>query len=806
MMQQNWWEEAPLATPARGPAIPAAPKLPPPRYPDEAAKGNAEAALAGARVETIPDEQDKLRAEAALARARVGEIGQTDDAVKIKQKRANLDSLVEQINRVEHLYRQTIEPTSGMGGFLDFLPTEGNKQFDAAGAGLAEQGLAAFRVPGVGAQSDTELRQFVQANKPSASDYDITIEEKLRQLRGRVDSTRQQLGLEPADWQGAQPRERADASTVYYGQPETGDQIQVATGATRQENNPALAGVNVRVNEMVKAGASNREILAYLKKAGMQDRDLVAIIPQLNKVREFKRKNPGYSGDYKVDLERWEVPNTLLERATPEAAFFGNAANALTLGNLDSMTGNPELTRAAMEGLRQQNPNAALAGTVVGGGLAAGGLQGAAGKLGLQGGRAALAGDAAFGAGYGAGEADDGNRLLGAVKGGALGVGGGIAGRAVASGAGRALTGTRDAATRLLNERGIPMTVGQIAGGGGKVGKFVKRTEDALESIPILGHAIRARRAEGVEGFDRATFQEALDPISGKVTAIGEQGVEQARGAVSSAYDQALRGVSIKVDPVFIRDMRRAMSAGQKLHPETAEDFARIIQNEIEPQLTAGPLTGEGYQALRQVLRQERAAWKGKPRGHQYGQALRQVEGALENLVRRRAPGVTEALNRADSAYGRIKVVEDAVGRGANTSGQFTAAQLGMAARKAGSKFGGVGSTTARPFFDLQRAGQDILPSQLPNSGTADRIGSALLLPALAGAGGGGQQLGLIDPSTAAVMVALGLPFTKAGQATFQRLLVQRPELVRTVGQQVLNRQRAGGLFGAAAGSGLAAQ
>lgn len=143
---------------------------------------------------------------------------------KAAQRIANLNALVEQINRVQQLYEANLKdeafgPISSIG---EYLPTPTNKQFDSAAAGLAEQGLAAFRVPGVGAQSDTELRQFVAANKPTASDYDSQIEEKLRQLRTRVNETRKALGLPPAEFkmdvgkpaQKATPKRPADIDAL----------------------------------------------------------------------------------------------------------------------------------------------------------------------------------------------------------------------------------------------------------------------------------------------------------------------------------------------------------------------------------------------------------------------------------------------------------------------------------------------------------------------------------------------------------------------------------------------------------------
>jgi len=115
------------------------------------------------------------------------------DPVKVGQLRA----LQDQINRVRELYKAGPGETKGIGGLLDYLPTASNRQFDTAGAGLGEIGLSAFRVPGSGSQSDAELRAFIQANRPSSSDYDVQIEEKVRNLQNRLDQTYRAMGIKP---------------------------------------------------------------------------------------------------------------------------------------------------------------------------------------------------------------------------------------------------------------------------------------------------------------------------------------------------------------------------------------------------------------------------------------------------------------------------------------------------------------------------------------------------------------------------------------------------------------------------------
>ena len=169
---------------------------------------------------TLPYAAPKAAADVRLTEANAAKAEREVRMVPDEQRKAamqagNLDALVNQINRTQELFDKSQAGGPGIGSLLEYLPLPANKQFDAAGAGLAEQGLAAFRVPGVGSQSDAELRQFVEANKPSSWSQDSQNTERLRQLRMRVETTRKALGLPPAQWGGAQqgggPRQAINA-------------------------------------------------------------------------------------------------------------------------------------------------------------------------------------------------------------------------------------------------------------------------------------------------------------------------------------------------------------------------------------------------------------------------------------------------------------------------------------------------------------------------------------------------------------------------------------------------------------------
>lgn len=159
----------------------------------------------GTEAQLAPLHQQLLQEQ--IKGARVNNAKAAGGAAVDPAKLGQLRALQSQIERVQQLYKTGPGATKGLSGLLDYLPSPANKQFDAAGAGLGEMGLAAFRVPGSGSQSDAELRAFVEANRPSSSDYDVQIQEKLRNLQNRIRQTYGALGAKPqAPPKGKKPR------------------------------------------------------------------------------------------------------------------------------------------------------------------------------------------------------------------------------------------------------------------------------------------------------------------------------------------------------------------------------------------------------------------------------------------------------------------------------------------------------------------------------------------------------------------------------------------------------------------------
>jgi hypothetical protein len=177
-------------------------------------QGRIAAAEAGAREAaqraTIAFQTQQAIAEAA-AKANISQKGEAAKALALDpQKLANIRAAQAQIDRLTGLFMKGPGATKGVSGLFDYLPSPANKQFDTAGAGLGDTAFAAFRTPGSGTQSDADLRAFIAANRPSASDFDSAIKEKISNMQNRLDQTYSAYGMK------RQMAKKAPAKTINF--------------------------------------------------------------------------------------------------------------------------------------------------------------------------------------------------------------------------------------------------------------------------------------------------------------------------------------------------------------------------------------------------------------------------------------------------------------------------------------------------------------------------------------------------------------------------------------------------------------
>lgn len=571
---------------------------------------------------------------------------------------------------------------------------------------------------------------------------------------------------------------------------QTGEALSLSKGAVSEEPDPALKGVNNHVRGMLGRGHPAADIVKYLNSVqpGLGDRRA----EDVRAATRFRAQNPTVPlNRYAVSVENRAVPMSGLRQnlnslaQSPFGAYVTGAADTLTAGTLDNMLSNPALARAGMSEIRDRNPVSSFAGTVTGAGLASGGMAAGITRMGAGAIAPALA-DAAYGAAYGAGSSDEGSRLSGALTGGALGAAGGAVGRMAFRGAGRALTGVRDEAVQTLRQAGVPLTVGQAVGRSGRLGRSIKAREDRLTGFTGVGDNIEQLRRQGLEGFNRAAQNEGLAPIGvTPLNLLGEEAVEGGRRAIGAEYDRVLNPLRMQADAPFVADMGASVRAGRALPEPMRGNMEYTLPTRVGNSFDqGGGLAGRDFQQAVRGLEQDARAVRNQPYGGDFGRVARQARAALEGMLERQYPGALDDYLNANAAYRNQSVLADATAAAMNTDGIFTPAQLGQAARSNARQFTGrmSAATTERPFFELQRAGQRVLPSRVPDSGTAGRVEQSKGIAAL--------------PLRMARAAVNGPLYAEGTQGALNRALLDRSAAAVLAGEQVLQRARLGGMFG----------
>jgi len=338
---------------------------------------------------------------------------------------------------------------------------------------------------------------------------------------------------------------------------------------------------------------------------------------------------------------------------------------------------------------------------------------------------------------------------------------------------------------QTLMSKGVTPTPGQILGGG------AARTEAKLSSVPVLGDMIKNAQQRAVNDFNRAAYNEALAPIGKKFSGeIGQSGIEKVGQEIGKVYDDVLPKMQLKVDPRFQSDVTQLGQMAQGLPEQQQKTFMNILRTQIFGKL--GPqniMDGTDLKGVQSELARTAKGYLGDASfdNRQLGAAVSALRDAVDsNLTRVNAPDLAKKLSDANQAWANfVRLRTAAASTGAmNNEGIFTAAQLQSAVRSADKSVGKGATATGNALMqDLSGAGQRVLGSKYPDSGTAGRGLMALLAPGSIGAG-----LVSAPGPTLATLGSIGvgsLPYTQVGQRLAAALLTQRPQFAQPIGNVV---------------------
>lgn len=687
------------------------------------------------------------------------------------------NSVIQQIDRLYQLYNEGIGSTSGLASALDYLPSDANAAFDTAGAALGDQGNAAFKVPGMGAQSDADAARFVAANQPQSTDRDVAALEKLRALRQRLESNMAAVGLPAPQW-----------NYDLQGKPLNVPQ-QLATGETRREVDPVASGI---IDRMIRQGKSAEEINAVLSPLGFNPvgpGDVAA-------AQDYLRKNPKYDKSFGRAERILPIENPTLNAALQTAPGTA-AATYLNAGGF----GVPQaLNPQAFEALRDKNPMSAFAGDV--GGIITGtGLINKAGQqtvgrllpaavidnpttlqkfanFGRQ-----LAPDATYGAIYGG--VTEGDPLTGAATATAGSAGGQLLGKGLQKG----FQGVSDPAVQYLTGRGIPLSIGETFGNNSIIGRQMQR----MESLPLLGDMMSARRGEARDAVYRATLEDAVGPVGRNIDAANP--LTSAQNIKNQAYTDAFSGVNVTPDDQFAADFAAANLSGRGV-PKYGEDFGYMVDQEVVP-LTSGPMGGPQIQSALQSTSKMRSGFMSNPdvMANYAANASGQMDEAISDLVTRQAPDVIPAYLRANQVNAMLTPIEKAT---ISARGVPTPKQLQAAFTNNTVKYGGrAAAARGDKVPDVVRYAAENAPN-IGNSGTADRLAGIMpfILPTTLGGSAAGLETFTDSPFLTGTLATLAALSTKTGQRATQAALTKRPKAIKRLGGIFGRREAQKGLAG----------
>lgn len=547
--------------------------------------------------------------------------------------------------------------------------------------------------------------------------------------------------------------------------------VEIATGDLKTIEDPARAGLNSKIRARIGAGQSAEEISAYLDRTipGLGE----TLRSQLDAAVKYRRAFPDTPlSDYPIDVQRVKVPTSTSERVlgglakTPLGAYALTAGEALTAGGLSAMQDRPELARAAIRGVAEESPVPAFFGEMIGTGLtltpAARGLRalGAGAKL------ANIGVATAYGGLYGGltGESDTASNVAAGATGGLIG---GVIGEKAAGAVSRVLSPQIDNAVRLLANKDVPLTLGQMLGG------VAKDFEDKLQSVPLAGFAISQGRQRSLDGAQRAIVDEALAPIGKKLPKdvdVGVDAMKYLQTSFNDAYDEVRGRMSARFDRQLrdgLADVVTSAKAGGELTDAQAEQLNRIVQRQVISRFrkNEGQLDGELYKKTSSDIKRLARENYGTPLGFR----LNDVRALLdESAARFSRPEDVVRLADIDAGYAKSVIIENAAKMRAGQAGTFSPSQLESAVQR--------GDLSARNKAFLRGEAQlqetagamrQVLPTTVGDSGTAGR--EAIV----------GGNVGLLSKIASPIFAAGA---TEPGQAVTRWLLLNRPDLARQLG------------------------
>jgi len=303
----------------------------------------------------------------------------------------------------------------------------------------------------------------------------------------------------------------------------------------------------------------------------------------------------------------------------------------------------------------------------------------------------------------------------------------------IAHGLGKLATPKTAPAAQKLMDEGVTPLPGQVLGGA------FKSAEEKAMSVPVLGAMMKGAHERSVQQFNNAAINRSLAPIGMKLPKgmVGREAIEFAETQLGKTYDDAITKIgAVQGDDAMVRELQSLAGNMQNMPKDKAEQFVRIVRNEIAERFTDGHITGEGIKAAESNLGRMAKGYKSNQDfdTRMLGDALEEAQASLRRFVERNAPKEgAEQLQKANAGWAAFKRVQGAAASVGSDQGVFTPAQLQAAVKaKDRSIDKGAFARGNALMQDLSEAGKSVMSPRVPNSGTPERIAAMAAMGAFA--------------------------------------------------------------------------
>lgn len=368
--------------------------------------------------------------------------------------------------------------------------------------------------------------------------------------------------------------------------------------------------------------------------------------------------------------------------------------------------------------------------------------------------------------------------LAGVAGDAVLGATGGAIGNSAMRAASRIVAPVVSPSVRRLLDAGIPLTPGQIVGQGGRIGRGVKRIEDSVSNLPIIGTAIRGARNDGVEAMNRVQVNRSLTPIGEALpagVATGHDAVAHAGDRLSAAYNDVLPRMTGTIDNQFARRLDAITNRA-----DVPAEYANQINNirtEARNAFTSrtaganGRFTGRSLRDSSERLGDIASTYRSSddPYLRRVGEAAGQVREQLHAMARRQNPADAARLRAIDQGYASLVRTERAAA--GTPEGIFTGPQLRTAVRQSDNSVRKRAVSRGQALDQgLARDAGIVMPSTVGEGGSTAINGLGLTGAVAAGVFGGVPGALAAAGATGAGLAA----YTRPGQQALQYMLARR--------------------------------